>query len=243
MKKSILTLLILSIIFQFSVCRAQTKVDQNEITSSVQELTDFHDIIYPMWHDAYPSKDYEKLKSYVPMIKSSVEAINKAKLPGILREKQAAWTSQLAELNKAAQSYYTAAGSNDNNALLAAAERLHSGYEKMVRVIRPAIKEIDDFHQSLYVIYHKLLPDSKFSEIAGMTDILITKSQAIVNYPHDKLQKRLGDNVAKYDASAKKLYNSTVSLKEILNSNDAAKKKAAVESMHSAYEELDALFK
>jgi hypothetical protein len=243
MKKLISTLLLLSVIFHFSACYSQTKVDQNEITSSVQELTDFHDIIYPMWHDAYPSKDYEKLKSYVPMIKSSVESINKAKLPGILREKQTAWTSQLNELNKAAETYYKAAGANDNNALLAAAEGLHSGYEKMVRVIRPATKEIDDFHQSLYIIYHQLLPESKFSEIEGMTDILITKSQAIVNYPSDKLQKRLGDNVGKYDASAKKLYNSVVSLKEVLKGNDPGKKKAAVDSMHSAYEELDALFK
>jgi len=242
MKKLFSTLFLLAVILNFSVSYAQTKVDQTEITSSVQELTDFHDIIYPMWHDAYPSKDYEKLKSYVPMIKSSVESINKAKLPGILRDKQTAWTSQLAELNKAAENYYKAAAGNDNNALLAAAEGLHSGYEKMVRVIRPAIKEIDDFHQTLYIIYHKLLPDKKFSEIEGMTDILITKSQAIVNYPHDKL-KRLGDNVVKFDASAKKLYSSTVSLKEVLKGNDPEKKKVAVESMHSAYEELDALFK
>jgi hypothetical protein len=231
------------VLFYSSVCYSQTKVDPSEITSSVPELTDFHDIIYPMWHDAYPSKDYEKLKGYVPMIKSSVESINKAKLPGILRDKQTVWTSQLDELNKAAQNYYNAASGNDNDALLAAAERLHSAYEKMVRVIRPAIKEIDEFHQTLYIIYHKLLPDSKFSEIEGMMDILITKSQAIVNYPSDKLQKRLGDNFSKYDASAKKLYNSTVSLKEVLKGNDPGKKKAAVESMHSAYEEVDALFK
>jgi hypothetical protein len=227
----------------YSFTIAQTKVDQGEITSSVSELTDFHDIIYPMWHDAYPSKDFAKLKSYVPMIKTSVEAINKAKLPGILREKQAAWKSQLDELNKAAQNYYTAAGGADNNALLDAAEKLHMNYEKMVRVIRPSLKELDDFHQNLYVIYHKLLPESKFVEIAGLADVLITKSKVLVDYPHDKLQKRLGDNIPKYDACAKSLYDNCVALKEVLKGKDAEKEKAAVEAMHSSYEKLDAVFK
>jgi len=243
MKKITTSFLLLAVISFYSLSFAQTKIDQSEISSSVQELTDFHDIIYPMWHDAYPSKDYEKLKSFVPMIKTSVEAINKAKLPGILREKQAAWKSQLDELNKSAQNYYTAAGNGDNNALLEAAEKLHMNYEKMVRVIRPALKELDDFHQDLYVIYHKLLPESKFSEIEGMTDVLISKSQVLVNYPHDKLPKRLGDKIPKYDACAKKLYDECVALKEVLKGKDAEKKKAAVESMHSAYESLDAVFK
>ena len=50
--------------------------------------------------------------------------------------------------------------SNNNSDLLTAVEKLHSSYEKMVMVLRPPLKEIDDFHQTLYIIYHKLLPDS-----------------------------------------------------------------------------------
>jgi hypothetical protein len=231
--------------FQYSssVTLAQTKVDPAEISSSVQELTDFHDIIYPMWHDAYPAKDYNALKGLVPKIKSSMESINKAKLPGILREKETAWKSQLNELNNSAQNYYSAASSNDNNALLTAAEKLHSSYEKMVRVLSPALKEIDDFHQTLYIIYHKLLPDSKFDEIAGLTGILITKAEAIVNYPQDKLKTRLGDKLEAYNVSVKRLYDSVASLKEVLKGNNPEKKKEAVESMHKAYEDLDSLFK
>jgi hypothetical protein len=222
--------------------QAQTKVDPSEISSNVQELTDFHDIIYPMWHDAYPAKDYTALKGFVPKIKTYMDGVNKAKLPGILREKETAWKTQLKELNASADAYYAAASKNDNAGLLTAAENLHGNYEKLVRVLRPALKEIDDFHQSLYVIYHKLLPDSKFDEIAGMTPTLITKSDAIVKYPQDKLKTRLGDKVQQYDASAKKLNKSVLSLQEVLKGKDQAKKKEAVETMHKAYEELDGLF-
>jgi hypothetical protein len=221
----------------------QTKIDQSEITSKVQELSDFHDIIYPMWHEAYPAKDYNALKGFVPKIKSNIESINSVKLPGILREKESAWKTQLNELNSSAQYYYAAASSNNNTDLLTAAEKLHSSYEKMVMVLRPALKEIDDFHQTLYVIYHKLLPDSKYDEIAALTGTLITKAEAIVNYPQDKLKTRLGHNLGAYNVSAEKLYKSVTFLKETLKSNDPEKKKEAIESMHKAYEDLDSLLK
>jgi hypothetical protein len=243
MKKFLISIsLFLALSFNF-ICFGQTKVDPAEISSTIQELTDFHDIIYPMWHDAYPAKDYNALKGFVPNIKSDMESLNKVKLPGILREKEAAWKSQLSDLNNSAQSYYAAAMSNNNSELLTAVEKLHSSYEKMVMVLRPPLKEIDDFHQTLYIIYHKLLPDSKFDEIAGLTGALSTKAEAIVNYPQEKLKKRLGDKIGAYNVSAEKLLASVTFLKEVIKSNDPAKKKDAVESMHKAYEGLVALFK
>jgi hypothetical protein len=242
MKKLLIQSFIVSVLFCSPVSFAQTEIDPAEITSSVPELSEFHDIIYPMWHEAYPSKDYDALKGFVPKIKSYVESINKAKLPGILRERENEWKKQLEELNMAAQNYYDAVNKNDNEALLKAAENLHSDYERMVRVIRPVIKEIDDFHQTLYIIYHKLYPDGKYDEIAGLTGDLVTKAGAIMNYPRERLKQRLGDNIDKYDAAAKQLYNSTLALKEALNGNDPKKKNEAVESMHTAYQDLDAVF-
>jgi hypothetical protein len=242
MKKLFSLLCVLSVLFCSFPAFAQTNVDPTEISSTVKELTDFHDIIYPMWHKAYPAKDYNALKELVPKIKSYMEKINDAKLPGILRDKQSIWKSQLSEFNTSAQNYYAAANGSDNSALLSAAEKLHAGYEKMVRVIRPALKEIDDFHKDLYIVYHKLLPDSKFDEISGMTGTLITKAEVIKNYPHEKLTARLGNNVEKYDAAALKLYNSVKSLEKVLKETDKTKKKEAVETMHSAYEEIESLF-
>jgi hypothetical protein len=243
MKKLLISICLFSVLSFCYESFGQTKIDPAEISSSVQELTDFHDIIYPMWHDAYPAKDYNALKGFVPKIKSNMESLNKVKLPGILREKETAWKSQLDELNNSAQNYYSAASGNDSNALLTATEKLHASYEKMVRALRPALKEIDDFHQTLYIIYHKLLPDSKYDEIAALTETLITKAEAIVNYPQDKLKTRLGDKLGAYNVSAEKLLASVTSLKEVLKSNDPAKKKEAIESMHKAYEVLDSLFK
>jgi hypothetical protein len=242
MKKLNLFAGILLVFFYSSFSFAQTKIDPAEISSSVPELTKFHEVIFPIWHNAYPAKDYEALKGFIPQIKASMESINNAKLPGILREKETEWKAGLNELNASAQKYFTSAQNNDNDALLAAAESLHANYEKMMRVIRPAIKEVDDYHQTLYVIYHKLYPDKKYDEIAALSGTLVTKAEAIMNYPQDKLKQRLGDNTDKFNASAKELYNTTVSLKDALKGNDMKKKSDAVEAMHSAYQDLDALF-
>src|SRR5512138_2362827 len=106
MKKLLISICLFSVVLFCSESFGQTKIDPAEISSTVQELTDFHDIIYPMWHDAYPAKDYNALKSYVPKIKSYMESLNKAKLPGILREKESAWKGQLNELNNSAKNYY-----------------------------------------------------------------------------------------------------------------------------------------
>jgi hypothetical protein len=221
---------------------AQVNIDSTEIISNVPELTDFHEIIYPMWHTAYPAKDINALKGFVPQIKLSVDKINHAVLPGILKDKQDQWKNQLNELNSAAENYYKASEEENAEALLAATEKLHYNYERMMRVIRPVIKEIDEYHQTLYIIYHKLYPDKKYTEIAGYLDDLILRANAIAQYPKDKLKRRLGDNLVKFDLASKDLYNATVSLKEVLKSSDSKEKDAAVENMHTRYQQLDSLF-
>ena len=221
---------------------SQTKIDSTEITSSVPALSDFHRIIYPMWHTAYPEKDFGALRGFVPEIKIKMETINKAVLPGILKDKEEKWKNQLNELNAAADNYYKAAEGKNDEALLEAAEKLHFNYEMMNRVVRPVLKEIDEYHQTLYIIYHKFYPGKQYMEIANLMDDLILKADAIVRYPQDKLKKRLGNNSSKFDLASKELYNATVSLKEVLKGSDINKKDDAVEIVHNKYQQLESVF-
>jgi hypothetical protein len=221
---------------------SQVKIDTSEITSSVPALTDFHEVIFEIWHTAYPEKDINALKGFVPQIKESMEELNKAVLPGILKDKEADWNKQLKDLNEAAENYYRASEGKDDEILLDAAEKIHYQFEMMNRVIRPVLKELDAYHQLLYIIYHKLYPDRKYSEIEVLMDSLIERADALVKYPRDKLKKRLGDGVVSYDNASKELYQATVSLKEILAGNDPVKKDEAVEQVHTLYQHLESIF-
>jgi hypothetical protein len=243
MKKSNLLPCLILIVSTYQISFSQVKIDSSEITSSVPELSGFHEIIFPIWHKAYPAKDINSLKGFVPQIKASMEALNKAALPGILKDKETLWKNQLQQMNMAADRYYEAAGETDNEAMLSAAEGLHHNFEMMSRVIRPVMKEMDDYHQILYVIYHKLYPGKNYDEISGFMDSLVDRADAIRKYPKDKLKMRLGDNIDKFDPAANELFNATVSLKEALYGNDSEKKGEAVRYMHSMYENLETLLK
>lgn len=225
------------------LCIGQVKIDSSEISSDVPALTAFHEVIYPMWHEAYPAKDIQALKNLVPEIKNKMSAVNKATLPGILHEKETDWKNQLAKLNASAENYYKASEQQNQQALLDAAEDLHRNYEMMIRVIRPALQVIDNYHQSLYIIFHKLYPSKDYASIAGLMDGMIQKAEAIVNYPHDdRLKRRLDNDFTEFDAARKNLYDATVALREKLAGTDNTAKDEAVLTMHKAYQRLDGLF-
>ena len=91
----------------------------------------------PLWHEAWPAKDTKAMARILPDIDRHVKAVSAAKLPGILRDKQAAWDAGVKQLQAGAEAYRAAVEKKDDEALLKAAERLHMDYEKLVRVVRP----------------------------------------------------------------------------------------------------------
>jgi len=233
--------LVFVLLFLF-IPKSYSQIDSSEIKSSVPELLKFHDVIYPIWHDAYPNKDIQQLKGFVNDIKMHMENINNAKLPGILRDKENKWKEGLANLNKTAEDYYSAAGGNDDLVMLDAAEKLHMKFEIMVRILRPVLKEVDAYHQTLYIIYHKYFPEKKYTDIATVMEDLIAKADAIVKVPDEKLPKKIADKIPDFREKSKNLYDATVSLSEVLKTDDLAKIDASVESMHSKYQMLESIF-
>ena len=212
---------------------------QEETESTVPELMEFHSIIYPIWHDAYPEKDYEALKSYVSEINSLAEKVYTASLPGILRDKQDKWEEGLKEFKQAVDDYNAAAADDNNEALLQAAEDLHSKFEMMVRIIRPVLKEVDEFHKVLYVIYHKYMPEKELDKIKSVMEELLNKADAITQA---ELPKRLEDKTENFKQAAGELYESVKYLKSTFNSENDDAIISAVEHMHTKYQNLEAIF-
>ena len=238
MKNLIFTLIVLIVLSSANLF-AQHQIDSTEITSSVPELFEFHDVIYVIWHEAYPAKDIAALKSMVDKIKPYMEKINAASLPGILQDKKGKWDEGLKVLNASAENYYNAAAGNNDQKMLDAAEKLHADFEMMVRVIRPVAKEVDEYHKILYVIYHKYFPAKDYTAISGVIDDLIAKAEACVNA---KLSKRLESKTDQYKTEAQKLVEKTKDLKNALQTNDPEKINKAVDVMHSQYQDVEKVF-
>lgn len=210
-----------------------------ETESTVKELSDFHEIIYPIWHTAYPEKDYAALREYVPEVNRLAKNMFDAKLPGILRDKKAKWDEAVAQLKKTVEDYNKAAASGNDQALLDAAEALHAKFEMMVRIIRPVLKEIDEFHKVLYVVYHKYLPSKEFADIRSVSDDMILKAEAITKA---ELPKRLEAKAAEFSSAAQELLEASKKLKATCLTENTDLIEKAAEFLHAKYQNLEKIF-
>jgi len=218
---------------------AITQEQTAETKSEVPELTAFHDVIYPIWHTAYPGKDYNALRSFVPQINELAAKIYGAKLPGILREKEAKWKDGVAQLKKSVDVYNTAAAGKDDQALLNAAEALHAKYESLVRALNPVLKEVDTFHQALYVVYHKYLPDKQYDKIRGAGADLVAKAEAVTKAT---LPKRLEAKAEAFRTAAAELLAAAKALDAAGQAHDHDGMEECVNALHTKYQALEKVF-
>ncbi len=151
----------------------------DETRSSVPELRAFHEVIYQIWHKAWPAKDTQLLKELIPDIEEGFAKLSNATLPGILRDKQNDWSAGIKTIERIIASYKTAAAADQKTALLKAAEDLHTQFENLMRMVRPVLKEIDAFHQELYRLYHYYMPAYDLEKIRVSTAELINRMEPI----------------------------------------------------------------
>ncbi len=210
-----------------------------EVKAQVPALQKFHAPIFKLWHTAWPAKDTAMMASLCPEIDKGVAEIAAAELPGILRDKKGAWQESLKQLQDIASMYRTAMAGTELQPKLDAGEKLHMQYEKMVRVIRPAMKEIDAFHQVLYMIYHYYMPGHKTDELRSAVTELSAKMDTL---NAATLPERLMKRDAAFQAARAKLSTSVDYVKGVMASKDEKKINDAIRRMHSDYEALDRIF-
>ncbi len=211
-----------------------------EIRAEVPELTEFHEPVVKLWHEAWPSKDYALMRTLVPDFQQGAEKIAQAKLPGILREKQAAWDAGVKQLGEIVAQYAAAAGNEaDTLKLLDAGERLHMQFERLVRTLRPALKEMDAFHVVLYQLVHYDLPSDDLAAMKGTIEKL-KEPMAALNKA--ELPERMAPRKPAFAEARQALSQSMDKLVAVARGKSKPKVKAAIEDMHSRYMALVKVF-
>jgi hypothetical protein len=210
-----------------------------EATANVPALDSFHEVIFKIWHEAWPKKDGAMLRQLLPDVQKGIASVASAQLPGILRERKASWDDGVKKLQSVGSEYTAAAESNDDAKLLSAAEKLHSQFEALMRVIRPAFKELDDFHAVLYMLYHHYLPGNNMQRIRTSATELKQKMAALNSA---RLPERMKQKESEFQASRAKLSASVDALETVVSENNEQKIKSAVNAVHSNYQSLDKVF-
>jgi hypothetical protein len=211
-----------------------------EIKADVPALSAFHEVIAPLWHEAWPNKDLARMKELLPQIKADVTTLQKTELPGILRDKQAKWDEGLAGVAASAGRLETALAANDQQGALDAAETLHSGFEGLVRTVRPRLPELDAYHQVLYRIYHYDWPGKDQATLRTHADELGVKCAALSGA---KIPPRFVALEPKLREGFAALCAATGELKAAVAAGaDEQALGAAVEKVHAQYQACERLF-
>ncbi len=240
MKTRIFNIMSLMILLLTPLCVIGQDSYENETKAEVKALDDFHETIYQIWHEAWPEKNVQLLKDLIPDIENGYKELAGAELPGILRDKQEKWDAGVDKLAEIITDYKAASADNDDAGLLQAAENLHSQYEALVRTIRPVLKEVDAFHQELYMLYHYYLPDQNPEKIKISAAQLKIKMNELNKA---RLSKRLESREDEFNKAHKALAKSVDALNVTIGKeNDMAKVSKAIEALHSEYQKLESVF-
>jgi hypothetical protein len=212
----------------------------DETNGRVPELDAFHKPIYALWHKAWPEKDIAQLKQLLPDVQAAYAKLAAAKLPGILRDTQGMWDEKLKILSEAMEAYKTTTAANDSVGILKATENVHMFYEGMVRIVRPVVKQLDDFHQVLYLVHHYYMPEYNLAKLKESADSLALKMDSLKTAT---LPKRHEAKAERFDKTRQGLAQSVA---DFVKAAKAGKDKEALakleETMHARYQMVEKIF-
>jgi hypothetical protein len=211
----------------------------DELSSSIPLLADFHEVIYPLWHDAWPNKKYDLIKELWPKVEDYSAKIAALQLPGILRDKKGKWDAGVKDLAAVTAKLKTAITANDEKGMLDNVEVLHSTYEKLVRVIRPRLKELEAYHVVLYQIYHYYMPEKNVAKLRKASKELAAASAKLLAV---ETPKKVQSKAEAFKTAVNALHESTLALQKIAAGKDVDAMATAVEDVHTKYQSVDAMF-
>lgn len=204
----------------------------------VPQLETLHKSIYVLWHDAYPNKNYELIKSTMPELETSVGDLSTAKLPDIMHNRQSKWDSEIKGLQDNLAGLKKSVAEDNQETMLAYTESIHSSFEKLVRVLRPKLAELDSFHEDLYTLYHKYMPAGDIAAIKALIPSMKDKADKL---KMAKLTRGLAEKQAAYDERVTELQAAVSEMEKAANKGNSKKTIAAGEKVHTAYERIDGL--
>lgn len=227
---------VLILLFSF-VLFAQSK--DREVSSEVKALTEFHEVIYQMYHTGLPQKNIKLLSSLNSVIEKDYTKLKKSELPGILAEKKLKWENALTKLGVCVDLYRVACMKKDSVALLNAAGKLHAQFEAMVKITKPALKETEAFHKDLYLLHDIYTTKYDYDKIKASASALKEK---IADLNKAQLPARLKKKQDEFNRVRTELISSVERMDQVVkegNNKDAIG--SSVDLVYSKYRALEKL--
>ena len=106
----------------------------DETSSNIPALTEFHEVMMPMWHQAYPEKNFILLKELAPKVAAFAKELPAVTLPGILRDKKLKWDTGGKAFVAATTELVEAVKTKKADAIKEAVEKTHAKYQGVEKI-------------------------------------------------------------------------------------------------------------
>ncbi len=149
-------------------------------------LEDFHQVLATLWHQAFPEKDFKTIREKAPLLQEKLMNLAQVKLPTYLegdKEKLDSFLLKRQHLIVSVDQVVQAAADTVDSSLASAFEQMHWAYEELEKVFAVPIKELDSFHQTLYFLWHKALPERDYGAIRETAPVLKAEVDSLMKVP------------------------------------------------------------
>jgi hypothetical protein len=229
----------------FCGCKKETQTQKEQAPvlemkrPSVEGLKEFHEVLFPVWHEFLPNGDYESIRKAVPEFKKSMETLKKAELPLYYQHVKGDYEKKREELALSIERLDAVAQTGDDEKLAEAVENMHSAFEQTARVLAPRMKEIGDFHLVLYPLWHEAMPNKDYQAIKASIPSLESKMDALMKAQVPEEFKDIEPQIIEKREALRK------SVEDLANVCRKNKDKEIVDKltqMHDSYRALDSVF-
>jgi hypothetical protein len=221
----------------------QTKKEQAEVTEmkrpGVEGLREFHEVLFPVWHEFLPNGDYESVRKAVPEFKKSIEIVKKAELPLYYRHVKDDFEKKRENLVLSIEKLDSVAQTKDDKKLEEAVENMHTAFEQMARVLAPRMKEMEQFHLVLYPLWHEAMPNKDYQAIKDAVPSLESKMDALMKA---EIPEDFKDIEPQIIEKRETLGRAVEDLANVCRKNKDKEIIDKLTQMHESYRALDGVF-
>ena len=242
-----LLVLILASLTAYSQDESQTSDSVTTVPGNInpirKAMDDFHEVMAPLWDESYPKKDYQAIRDKASVLKEKMMALvmlrpthdleqDREKMNDFLRERQNL-TIFVSQVEKAAKD-------GPDSTLASAFESVHWSYQELEKVFAERLKELDNFHETLYFLWHRALPERDYDTIKQTAPVLVTEVDTLMKVVLPQIFKT---DREKFDQGRTALKDAVYQFVDVCQNGSEEEIDLALKAVYDKYTELDEILK
>jgi hypothetical protein len=230
-----------STICGFSQTEKKEQAKPEEVLSTSEILSEFHELLVSLWHEALPNNDWKTIRETVPAMQEKASLLMKTSPEkNICTERKEDFEVRRKNLYDAVENLAFASKENDPEKIRKASGEVHTAYVEMASFLAPKIEELENFHQILAFLWHEALPKKDFKAIRDSSSVVNQRMDALAA---GKLPQRYSVLEKEFNLKREELKESEDKFSAACRKKNNQNLEKALVAMHNRYHQLEDVLK